>query len=208
MSAKRGPSPRDEERQELILHTLKKQGSLGFSEIHKILKIEIGSKETLSKELSGLIHKHEIQKDESTGKYTLLGSSLFNAQFDLTSKINEQIRKNSDGERNPEQIIEELIKWSGVLSLFCALKEINTNRDWTKISANYMSKDNYLKAFLKKYVINNSIDPNVSEVFKIWNSDLTQNPRMREKINDLEKLFLNNHREEVELLSAVLASNC
>jgi hypothetical protein len=206
MSVTRGPDPRNEERQELILHTLKKHGSIGFNKLHEILRIEIGSKETLSKELISLIKKREIKKDENE-KYSLLGSSLFNAQFELMSTINEYINKESDNGMNGKKLIDLLTKWSGILSMYCAIKQIETGREWTRISSGYATHDNGTLAFLKRYIIYKAINPKDLDELRIsWSSELNENKETRKRVMELLNNFKSSYQTEIELLDTALLS--
>ncbi|MGD0803533.1 MAG: hypothetical protein ABSA11_05605 [Candidatus Bathyarchaeia archaeon] len=204
MYIKRGPDPRDEERQELIFHTLKNHVSLGFNELHRALKIEIGSKETLSKELDALIKKHEVEKDIDSKKYKVSSLSLFNAEFELTSKINEEIKKESMNESNSKKLLESLIKWMGILSMYCALKQIETGREWTSISSRYATNENGLLAPLKRHIINQSLNPkDINELRSLF-SDLSMSKDAIKKIKELERELGDSYPTEIGHLDLAL----
>lgn len=212
MISKRGPYSKDRERFPLILAILKKHlHGIGLNELHRILRINKG---TLIGDLNKLKISHEVEQDSVTEKYRVSSTSLYLAEFELTSKINEEIKKESSNESDSKKMIESLIKWTGILSIYCALKQIETNREWTIISSGYISKDNYLLAFLKRYITKPAIPEDVkpedmgSEVIRnvlnLWSSDLTRETKTEDKaknrIRELKTIFEEYYETEVKII--------
>ena len=142
----------------MILQILEENNAgLGFNEIYDVLKFDIGSRSTLSKLFKELIWEREIEKDELDGKYRIVDASLYKASSALTGAVSKYVKERSKKEVDPKKMLEALSKSIGGLSVHCALQEIKTNREWTKIASDYVSKDNYLLAVLRLYIINSGL---------------------------------------------------
>jgi hypothetical protein len=224
---KRGPIPKNAERQKLILKTLKRQESTGLNQLHIKLKNEIPSKDTLYKDLQDLIKEKEVEQD-SERKYKISGLSLFEIELELQSIIREEIIKSSYNETNPVELINSLVKWSGIIAVLCALNEIETTRNWTKISSNYVSYEGYLIANLKRYIIKSAIPDDVRpedmgpevirNVLNLWSSDLTEETKTKDRtfelnitkaknrIYKLKTIFEENYGAELKILKRALVS--
>ena len=191
-------TPRQVRNRELILQTIDDSSNgLGFNELHDMLKIHIGSKSTLSKLLKDLRYEHEIEKSNKDGKYRILDSSLFEAEAYLTSMTRIYVDEYSDKGRNPEKMIEAFINSIGVLSLYCAIEEIKTHRKWTKIASDYVSKINYLLAYLRRDIIYSGLElknikptiPIVRELMSSKDVNLMEDSEFEARIVQLEEIL-------------------
>ncbi len=152
-------TPRQLKNREMILQTLEENNAgLGFNELHDKIKLHIGSKSTLSKLLKELRWEREIEQDGIDEKYRILEASLYKSSSSLTGAVSKYVRERSKKESDPEKMLEALSKSIGGLSVYCAIQQIKTNREWTKIASDYVSKDNYLLAFLRRYIIDSGLE--------------------------------------------------
>ena len=145
---------------------------LGFNELHSLVEHEIKSDTTFSNLLKDLRWEYEIEKDGVDGKYRILEASLYKANSALTGAISKYVKERSKKESDPEKMLEALSKSIGGLSVYCAIQQIKTNRDWTRIASDYVSNVNYLLAFLRRYIVNsglklNGIEPTIPRVRKL-----------------------------------------
>jgi len=199
--SKRGAPSKSVENKETILQILddKEWQGLTFTELHNKIKDDIGSKSTLSKLLKELIIDNEIEKAEDE-KYRILESSLYNAREFLTWGISKYVNEYSEDGMDSSKMLEALFKSIGFLSLYCAIKEIKTRRKWTEISSKYVSRENYLLAYVRRYTIysglelkGEKIDLDVIPVVrKLMNKEVNlmeEDAVFREKIIELEYLL-------------------
>ena len=227
-----GPYSQSKKNKKMILDVIAEnpQG-LGFTDLHNKLT-EIKSKNTLSKLLKELRWEYEIEKDGMDGKYRMLEASLYKANSALTGAISKYVKERSKKESDPEKLLEALSKSIGGLSVYCAIQQIKTNRNWTRIASDYVSKDNYLLAFLKRYIIYSGlelkgVEPTYPFVRKLMSkgvnlmkedivfeeklaeleflSDDLYPSRLREIINELSKLEY-EPEELIEVLMQVYKS--
>jgi len=157
--AKTGPRSKSKENKILILDALADipQG-LGWTELHNLVKHEIKAPATFSKLLKELMWEYEIEKDGIDKKYRILEASLYKANSALTGSISKYVKERSKKESDPEKMLEALSKSIGGLSVYCAIQQIKTSRNWTRIASDYVSNDNYLLAFLKRYIIYSGLE--------------------------------------------------
>ncbi|GAI14760.1 unnamed protein product, partial [marine sediment metagenome] len=197
--SKRGPLSKSRENKETILQILDKdwQG-LTFTELHNKIKDEIGSKSTLSKLLKELIIDNEVEKAENE-KYRILESSLYNARAFLTFGISKYVNEYSKDGMEPDKMLEYLFKSIGFLSLYCAVQEIKTHRMWTEIPSKYVSRDNYLLAYLRRYIVYKGLEskgeeldfhimPIVRKAIGSRETNLMEDNEFKAKILELESL--------------------
>ena len=171
---RRGPYSKSKENKILILDALadSPQG-LGWKELHKRVEHEIKSPTTFSNLLKELRWEYEIEKVGIDEKYRILEASLYKANSALKGAISKYVNERSKKESDPEKMLEALSKSIGGLSVYCAIQQIKTSRDWTRIASDYVSNDNYLLAFLKRYIINSGlelkgVEPTYPRLRELW----------------------------------------
>lgn len=184
-------TPRQLKNRETILQILEENNTgLGFNELHDRLKIHIGSKSTLSKLLKELRWEREIEQDGIDKKYRIVEASLYKSSSALKGAVSKYVRERSKKERDAKKMLEALSKSIGGLSVYCAIQQIKTNRNWTRIASDYVSNDNYLLAFLKRYIIDSGlelkgVEPTSRILRELWSEGVNL---MKEDIVFEEKL--------------------